>query len=301
MLNFQTVLCPVDFTPLSKSSLQLAIEVCRKLRARLVLEHNLDTVPPSSLGVSWMWEGEHEKSGKEKSELAVEAMRELFKEIPEDVEHEAKLTNGALDDALVILVEQLPVDLIVMGTHGPSSADHASLTEKVVLKVPCPVLTLGEGYEPQLVMSALAGEAAESMTVVIPYDFSRRARATLRFGLALGERMPHHLCLVHVVPDTHGRHKDEKMEKAIDSARERLESLVPEAFVDRMSVQVRTGNEAEGILATAEQEEAIFILMPSRGKSLVKRFLFGTTTLSVLHGSGCPVLFVPPAYEPKSS
>lgn len=297
MLQFQTVLCPVDFTPLSKPTLQLAVEVCRKLRARLVLEHNLDTVPPSSLGVSWMWEEEHESSAEKTTEWATERLRELFREIPDDLEYEAKLTHGPLHDALLMLAEQLPVDLIVMGTHGPNSGDRGSQTERAILEAPCPVLTLGEGYDPASVMSAMAGEAPESMTVVVPYDFSERARAALRFGLALGETMPHHLSLVHVVSEGHGRHKEEKLEEAVESARSRLRDLVPEAFAGRMSVEVKRGEEVEGILETAEDEDAIFILMPAQRKSLVKRFLFGTTTVGVLHGSECPVLFVPPAYE----
>ena len=39
----------------------------------------------------------------------------------------------------------------------------------------------------------------------------------------------------------------------------------------------------------------LFVLMAAHGKSPFKRFLFGTTTLEVLHGSDCPVWFVPPA------
>ena len=152
-------------------------------------------------------------------------------------------------------------------------------------------------YDPASVMQSLAGEAAESMTVVIPYDFSSRAVATLRFAIALGESMPHRIALVHVVPETHGHHKDEKAKEAFDTAEEKLEELVPETMAERMSVEVKAGAEAEGILATAAAESAIFVLMPAQRKSLVKRFLFGSTTRAVLHGSDCPVLFVPPAYE----
>ncbi len=297
MLRFETVLCPVDFTPLSRSSLALAIEVARKLRSKLVLEHNLTTPPPSSLGVSWMWEEEQDNPLEAKSAWATEQLQELFKEIPDDLTYEAKLTTGPLDEALEILAEELPVDLIIMGTHGPGGGERGSLTEKAILKVSCPVLTIGEGYDPGSVMAALEGDSPESMHVVIPYDFSRRAEAALDFGLTLGERMPHHLTLVHVVPDSHGRHGDEKTATAVETASMSLEALVPEAFADRMSVIVRTGDEASGILAATEEERAIFILMPAHARSVVRRFLFGSTTRSVLHGSDCPVLFLPPRYS----
>jgi nucleotide-binding universal stress UspA family protein len=297
MLQFETVLCPVDFTPLSKSSLALAIEVCRKLKARLVLEHNLSVAPPSSLGVSWMWEEEQESPAENRSAWATQRLQELFEQIPDDIPYEAKLTRGPLDHALEILVDQLPVDLIVMGTHGPTTEEHRSLTEKAICRVSCPVLTLGERYDPQSVMAALAGEAPEGMTVVIPYDFSRRARAALDFGLALGERMPHHLKLVHVVPESHGRRRDEKTSQAVATATEQLQSMVPKGFSRRMSVEVRVGDEPAGILSAADAAEAIFILMPAHAEGAIKRFVFGSTTRTVLHGSGCPVLFIPPTHR----
>ncbi len=71
-----------------------------------------------------------------------------------------------------------------------------------------------------------------------------------------------------------------------------LEESLP---ADRMSVVVATGDEATGILAAAG--DAIFILMAAHAHSLVRRTLFGSTTRNVLHGSACPVLFVPPRYK----
>ena len=50
----------------------------------------------------------------------------------------------------------------------------------------------------------------------------------------------------------------------------------------------------------AEKIEALFILMGAHGKSAFKRFLFGATTLGVLHQSSCPILFVPSAVKQRS-
>jgi len=54
MSTIKTVLCPVDFSPLSERSVHLATEICRRTGAKLVLEHNLECCPPASLGVGWM-------------------------------------------------------------------------------------------------------------------------------------------------------------------------------------------------------------------------------------------------------
>jgi nucleotide-binding universal stress UspA family protein len=53
------------------------------------------------------------------------------------------------------------------------------------------------------------------------------------------------------------------------------------------------GDPVEEILKTAAQTDALCIVMGAHGAGMLKRFLFGTTTLSILHGAGCPVWFVP--------
>ncbi|MDX1383441.1 MAG: universal stress protein [Thermoanaerobaculia bacterium] len=291
MIDIRTVLCPVDFTPLSERALELAVEVSKKVGARLVLEHNLESRPPSYLGVSWMWSEDHEGDQEKKAAAATGKIQELLGSVPKSIEREARLTRGPVDGTLLHLAAQLPAGLMVMGTHGASSPEHRSLTERIIIQAPCPVLTLGEGYEPGAAMAALAGTRPEAMDVVIPMDFTPRSDAALAFGLALAERMPHHMTLVHVVAA--GRHAAGEA----DACRERLAARIPDAMSDRMTAEVRVGEPVAEILATARERGAIFMLMAARGRSAFRRFLFGTTTLGILHGSDCPVLFVPPSFE----
>lgn len=291
MIDIRTVLCPVDFTPLSERALELAVEVSKKVGGRLVLEHNLDSRPPSYLGVSWMWSEDHEGDEEKKAVAATNKIQELLGSIPESIEREAKLTRGPVDGTLLHLARQLPAELMVMGTHGASSHEHRSLTERIIIQAPCPVLTLGEGYEPGAAMAALGDTRPEAMDVVIPVDFTPRSEGALAFGLALAERMPHHMTLVHVVAA--GRNAADEA----DACRERLASRIPDAMRDRMTAEVRVGEPVAEILDTARERGAIFMLMAAHGKSAFRRFLFGTTTLGILHGSDCPVLFVPPRFE----
>lgn len=288
MIDIRTVLCPVDLTPLSKQALLLAVDVCKKVGARLVLEHNLDARPPSYLGVSWMWSGDHGADEKAKEDAATDRIRTMLNEVPGDIEREAKITRGQVDMALLHVARALPAELVVMGTHGPSSAEHKSLTEKIVLHAPCPVLTLGEGYEPENVMAQLAGTAPESLDVIVPIDLKARRQPAFDFGVALAERMPHRLILVHVVEP--GKAVDEEVVRQ----RLEIESKVPEALADRVVVEIKEGHRAECLLEAATEHKAIFILMAAHKKSPFKRFLFGTTTLTILRESEAPVLFLPP-------
>ncbi|MFQ5526102.1 MAG: universal stress protein [Thermoanaerobaculia bacterium] len=291
MSTVETVLCPIDFSDLSERTLRLAVELCRRTGAKLVLEHNLESRPPAYLGVGWMWSEEHEAEEHDKGELAVRRLQEVFKEIPEGIEYEAKITRGPIDESLLHLAKILPAGLIVMGTHGPSSPEHQSLTEKIIIRAPCTVLTVGESYRPESVFG-VGKERPEHMSMLVPYDFSSRARACLETAIAMAQRMPHRIHLLHVVQPKSSLAGEPERSLGVETLRSKLAALIPDQLADRMTVDVAVGEPVRQILDTARSLGALFILMPAHGKSPLKRFLFGTTTLGVLHGSDCPVWFM---------
>jgi nucleotide-binding universal stress UspA family protein len=291
----KTVLCPIDFSPLSRRSLRLAVETCRRLGYRLVLEHNIDGSPPNFLSVGWMYAEEHESKAKDKSEEAIQRLQAVFEEIPEGVEYEAKITHGPVDAGILYLAKNLPADLIVMGTHGPSSSEHKSLTERIVLRAPCTVLTTGESYDPDSVFGVEGAPDPADMGILLPFDFTSRSRAVLGFGLAMAQRMPHRFHLLHVLPPMPGVHGEPQSAAAAEELRQRLDELVPEHLAHRVVTKVVVGDPVPKILEEAKATKALFILMAAQAKGVFKNFLFGTTTLGVLHGSECPVWFIPPA------
>ena len=291
MSTIETVLCPVDFSDLSERTLRLAVEICVRTKAKLVLEHNLESAPPAYLGVGWMWSEEHESKEQDKGELAVRRIQEMFKKIPEGIEYEAKLTRGPLDEGVLHLAKILPAGMIVMGTHGPSTSEHQSVTEKIIIRAPCTVLTIGESYRPESVFG-VSEESPESMSMLVPYDFSSRARACLDTTLAMAHKMPHRIHLLHVAEPKSSLAGEPEGNLEIEALRRKLTALVPDDLAGRMDVEVVVGEPAQRILEYARDIGALFILMPAHGKSPLKRFLFGTRTLRLLHGSDCPVWFM---------
>jgi nucleotide-binding universal stress UspA family protein len=293
----RNILCPIDFSPLSERSLRLAVEMCRRTGARLVLEHNLESPPPNYLAVGWMWGGEHEAQEQDKSRQAVARLEQAFAHIPEGVEYEAKITRGPLDEGILHLAKQLPAEMIVMGTHGPSDASHKSLTEGIVMRAPCPVLVTGESYQPESIFGVEGGPAPDKLSILIPFDFSSRSETALKFGLAMARRMPHRIHLLHVVEPAAQLAEMPVVTVDEDAVRKRLKMFVPPDLMDRIEPRVEAGEPVKRILEVAQEEGVLFILMAAHGKSLLKRFLFGTRTLGVLHGSRCPVWLLPPAAQ----
>jgi nucleotide-binding universal stress UspA family protein len=291
MAKIGTVLCPVDFTSVTEQTVYLAAEICLRIGARLVLHHNLGVRPPGYLSVSWMVSEETGEREQRKKAQVPERLEEIFARLPEGLEYEAKVTHAPLDMAVLEVAKRLPADLIVMGSHGWSNPAHRSLTEKVILKAPCTVMTTGESCRPPEAWFKPRARPADALWALLPVDFSHRTAAQVGLGFELTRWMPHRLRLLHVLPEG-------ASEKDRRRAEERLAALIPEEHREQADTVVATGSPAAVILETASSEDAVFVLFAAHRKGPLRRLLFGAETLEVLHGSPCPVWFVPEGWTP---
>jgi nucleotide-binding universal stress UspA family protein len=126
-----TILSPIDFSDLSARELAIAADVARAFGARLVLHHNRMAIAPG-LARAWDWEATHH------TENLGEA--EALAAVPAGVPAEGVISAGPAGLVVLSLAQRLPADLIVIGSHGWSTDEHASLTERVIAGAPCPVL-----------------------------------------------------------------------------------------------------------------------------------------------------------------
>ena len=290
MSHIRTVLCPVDLTPLSHRCLRVAVEMCQRFEARLVLQHNLENRPPGFMAVTWMWSQDHEAEEEHRVEEAPGELEALFKSIPEGIEYEARLTRGPLEEALLFVSRGLPADLMVIATPGRSTSAHDSVTERIVIQAPCGVVTIGDEYRPYEQFDASKRGPAGGRHVLVPVDFTPRSLRVLEYLFDLAAEMPQRIELLHVLRRAHGI---EQEELEIAAARQRLLDLIPKSLEDRVSVQVRLGDVGDQIRLASEDGRPHFILMGAHAKGMLKRLLFGTTTLGVLRSVECPVWFVP--------
>ena len=98
-MEVKTVLCPVDFSPISLRNLRMAVEVSKRVGARLVIHHNLDVRPPGFLSVAWMWSEDHESDAEQKADEVPAQLEQLFAQIPEGVELSVVDHGPGMDDA----------------------------------------------------------------------------------------------------------------------------------------------------------------------------------------------------------
>lgn len=297
MVDFKRILCPIDLSELSVRTLAYAGAVASWYDARLTALHVVPSFTPMDV-----------QTGLEPIDLVYPASRDEVLEQLRKTVVAAGLGEGTValaaeaGEAAATVVDQAlgtRADLLVMGTHGRSGFDRfflGSVTEKVLRKAPCPVLTVPP-HAP-----ATPPSEVSIRTILCPIDFSSAALQAFGFALDLARRADASVVLVRAIELLA---EEEPLENAhfnvpefrsylLEDARQRLEQLV--SGEPRISRGVRTvvvaGRAHHAILHTAADERADLIVMGAQGRSGAALALFGSTTQQVVRGATCPVLTV---------
>jgi len=285
MSAIQTILCPIDFSAASRQELELALEVAQAFDARVVLHHNIPA-PPPGLTRSWEWK-EYHQNEKELTNNVVMNLERLLAEIPANVKHEARITSGPLMITLDAVVEALGVDLVVTGSHGWSTPDHSSVSERLIERCSCPVLASQE-LSPAVRHFRLRPEhAGDRIDVVVASDLTDSSNGALRYAFELTQQFPLHLHLLHV--------GSEALTDPAE-ARARLEARVPIDLRSRTEVRVETGRPVAEILATVDRLRPSFLVMGEHAQGFFRNLFTPDTARQILHRAQVPVWFVPAAW-----
>jgi nucleotide-binding universal stress UspA family protein len=145
MIDLHRILVPTDFSKYSQAGLTYAAAFAEKFGAEMTLLHvvqDLAVFIPDMVTVA-------PPLGPSVDQLSAAARTAFDRIIQEN--HLEKLTihrevrQGTPFYEIIRFAREGDFDLIVMGTHGHTGLAHVllgSVTEKVVRKAPCPVLTV---------------------------------------------------------------------------------------------------------------------------------------------------------------
>jgi nucleotide-binding universal stress UspA family protein len=295
MAEIKRILCPVDLSDTSRHALDHAFAFTRWYRAHLTVLH--------------VWNAPLPVTPAAGAAVDVSGLPSLRPEdVAEDVRRFSGVTNRADANAAVVVVEgspvreilrqaeQIPADLLVMGTHGRSGFEAlflGSLTEKVLRSTRVPVLTVPPALE--------RVESVVYKTILCPIEFSDASTRALEYALTLAQETGARLILLHVIEQlldvpqlgkvTHFS-VPEYRRYLEEDAHTRLRSAVPEEARVWCTPEERVlaGKAYRVILEIAEREKAEVIVMGVHGKGALSRRLFGSTTHHVIREARCPVL-----------
>ncbi len=146
-MKLQTILVPTDFSPDADRALEVAVDLARDTKGKILLLHaymvDFPLAGAAYGGAVMLPEGFYTAY----REQAVEQVEKKAKEVADraGIEIEALTIEKPAWQGIVDEAERLAVDLIVIGTRGLTGLKHVTLgstAERVVRHARCPVLTV---------------------------------------------------------------------------------------------------------------------------------------------------------------
>ncbi len=304
----ERILCPTDFSEFSGLAFRHALALTRRFAARLKVLHVVPSVVPmrdsAFLETSWL------NMDPEMRRYAEEEMHHFLAPAREArVDHEIEQRAGEPWREILSSANEMPADLVVLGTHGRSGFEHlflGSVAETLISRLPCPVLTVGHE-------EGRSWEAPGLLSrILCATDFSSTSAEALKFSLALAQASHAQVTLLNVIENV-----PEMGEPAYFSvpelqpirqeherlARERLQKAIADAGASGSSISPRIviGRAYKEILRVAVEEGADAIVIGAQGHGPLEHLLFGSNALHVVRRASCPVFIARPlAARPKS-
>ncbi|HJO47542.1 MAG TPA: universal stress protein [Candidatus Scalindua sp.] len=142
MINIKNILCPVDHSDCSKEALKYAVSFAIKDNSKLYLLHVID-IRTFDESINAMTP--QIPDDKTLAQLKTKLLDCIPEEIRDDMDVEALVVQGIPFVEIISTAKKNDVDMIVLGSHGRTGITHmmmGSVSEKVVRKAPCPVLTV---------------------------------------------------------------------------------------------------------------------------------------------------------------
>lgn len=303
MVTFTRLLCPVDFSDASRHALDQAVVVAKWFDARLTVLHVYNRILLPVPGLATPAYG----GGVSLDPAEVERLHEQTRAFVADSSADPTKVEVMLEAGQpvphILAVAGVRADLVVMGTHGTSGFEHlvlGSVTEKVLRKATCPVLTVPP--------RAPAASVLPFKRILCAVDFSESSLAAAKTAFALAQEADAQLDLVHVLDwpsdDAVGWSVEapggpifdlDGYRQALETAgASRLQALVPAEARTwcRPRTRVVHGKPHREILEVAAAEKTDLIVLGVRGRNAVDLAMFGSTTNQVVRGATCPVLTV---------
>jgi nucleotide-binding universal stress UspA family protein len=299
MGEIKRILCPVDFSETSAHAIEQAIALARWYKAGITALH---VYTPIFMPVPGLPVPEQRVSDAETQRARDQTSAWFRAAVDRGISVDVLVDVGQPAAHILARAAGLSADLIVMGTHGLSGFEHVmlgSVTEKVLRKAPCAVLTVPP--------RARATSTLPSTRVLCAVDFSDPSLAALPFAFSLARESHAALTILHVLewpweeppppalkalPPGQAAALGEYRRYLERTAMARLNALVPEGDRDRGVTASRLlyGKSYVEILRVAAAERADLIVMGVHGRNALDLALFGSTTNQVVRRATCPVL-----------
>ena len=303
MIAINRILCPVDLSDCSRHGFDHAAAIARWYGASITILHVFETVPVAAYAPGAGSPGAV-LTPPERAGVLVDLERMAAAETRDGLSITIRRAEGHAHAEILSASMEMNPDLLVIGTHGRSGFQRlilGSVTEKVLRRAPCPVLSV----PPRAAGTSLP---VAYKRILCPVDFSDSSLAALQYATSLAEEGNAALTVLHVVE--YGMHEwpdiyDEFISnqqlsiqdfrtRCRETSRERLELAVPAEARTWATVEtvLSEGKPYREIIHAAAEHHCDLIVMGVRGRNALDLALFGSTTQQVVRLATAPVLTI---------
>ncbi|MBX7187739.1 MAG: universal stress protein [Vicinamibacteria bacterium] len=299
--TFERILLPTDFSGFSFQALRHALALTRKFKARLRVVHVVQDLY-SRGDAKPAFPGPDAADARRMAERETHAFMTAAREA--GIDYETQIREGNPWREIQAAAEEMPADLVIMGTHGRSGAERfllGSVAEKLVHRLPCPVMTVrhddGAAWEGQGLIRR----------ILCATDFSENSERAFHLSLALASSLGAKVTLLHaiehmpdlgearyrmVVPDV--KPLLSEIERTASERLERAAALPARwAGVD-VTARLGAGRACDEIVRVALDEGAGLIVIGAQRHGLLEHVLSGSNAQQVIRSANCAVLTVRP-------
>jgi nucleotide-binding universal stress UspA family protein len=295
MPSITHILCPVDFSIVSRHALEHAAHLAAHYGATLTVLYvyplQANVLPPVDTGgVPPAYTVED-----------VKGFQRSLEQFVADVKHPVTTlaVEGPVVSEILDQADRLEADLIVVGTHGRTGFERAflgSVAERVLGRSPRPVLVV-----PPRAADATTAGPDPYRHIVCAIDFSDSSHRAADWAADLAVASHGDLLLVHVMapvsrfqPVMMGAQTSPEYSADLRAdARRRLRELIPDVARAASSVSelVVEGKAADEVVRIAAEHRADLIIAGAHAGA-GGLLGFGSTANRIARGAPCPVLIV---------
>jgi nucleotide-binding universal stress UspA family protein len=302
MIEIRRILCPIDFSEFSRHALAVATAIARRDEATITVFNVCALVPATSYAPGTPILPAAVPTPGDLEALLASMKRFVADEVGMTPSMRFEIAEGDATAEILERAKTLPSDLIVMGTHGRSGFERlvlGSVTEKVIHKAACPVLTV-----PPPMADVVPVPNAMFTRILCAVDFSDTSLRALEYALSLAQEQDAQLTLVHVVEvtpapqseaagDVEARTLGAYVAAAAEARAEQLQRIVPESALAYCTVErvLAIGKAHREILRIAGERNSDVIVLGAHGFGITQ-LLFGSTAHQVVRQARCPVLTI---------
>ena len=280
---FDDVLVPTDGSDCAQAAVGYARDLATRYEANVHVlcvadSRQLENAPQS------------DQLKNERAELVERTCTELSQS---GIATERAVRAGVPHKAILQYASEHDVDLLVMGTHGRTGVERyllGSVTEKVLRLSDVPVLTVKADKDSDVTYPYT--------DVLVPTDGSDGAEVAIGPAVDIARTYDARIHALSVIDtmtlgiDVRSSAILETLEASARTAVEAVEERAKQASVPAVETAIEHGDPYRGIGSYVEEHGIDLVVMGTRGRSGVERYLLGSVTEKTVRTSPVPVLTV---------